>query len=119
MEKIVPIVTVFSVLPQDTDTLPRMMERIRDLGSSALQTPRDNVWVTYFPIQHGLNERQNPYVTIKAQAGRGRAQKTAFAEVIAAEVGMSLSVSAQNVWIHYEEISPSDIWHGGDWAKKD
>jgi phenylpyruvate tautomerase PptA (4-oxalocrotonate tautomerase family) len=116
MEGQMPIVSVFSAPPMNMSVIPNMMESIRDAGSSALKTPKDNVWVVFHPLPHYLNDPEIPYVTVKAQAGRGMAERSAFVEAIATEVGRSLSVPAQNVWIQYEEINPNDIWHGGHWA---
>jgi len=113
-----PIVSIFSPPPGDQSVITKMMENIRDAGSSALKTPKDNIWVVFHPLQHYLNDPKIPYVTVKAQAGREASERSAFVEVIANEVGRNLAVPAQNVWIQYEELNPGDVWHGGNWANR-
>jgi phenylpyruvate tautomerase PptA (4-oxalocrotonate tautomerase family) len=126
MGDFMPIVNINSAPPTDSSAIPEMIERIRDAGALALKTPRDNVWVTFTPLQYYLNgegpasakrtETPPPIVVVKAQSGRGPSERSAFVEAIAAEVGRGLSVSPEKVWIQFQEMSPRDVWYGGHWS---
>ena len=123
-----PIVFINSLPPSDSSVIGRMSAEVRDLGAGALNTSRGNIWVIFQPIQpgnylHGENlgssPQQNLYpvvVIIKAQAGRSSADRGNFVKAVTNSIGRNLSIPANNVWVHYQEMNPKDVWFEGSWA---
>jgi len=113
-----PIVNIRSLPPKDLNIVPAMMAEIRDEGAKALGCETSNVWVTFESLAAYLPENSHPpIVTIKAQAGRTMEQRTKFVSAVANGVAHGLSIPAKNVWIHYEEMSPEDIWFNKSWGR--
>ena len=123
-----PLVTINFFPPDDPKVITTMLEDIRDSGSKTLGCSPDNIWVIFQPVKSGYYIQGNevttqaretthpPVVIIRAQSGRSPTEREKFAESVAAAVGRGLSVKSKNVWIHYQEMSPKDVWFDGHWS---
>ena len=124
-----PIILINSLPPSDTNVIPEMLKNVRNSGAEALQCSQDNVWVMFQPVEprsyiygiesafHPNDNTHPPIVTIKAQGGRSPKIREAFVKAVAGSVGKGLSISPENVWIHYQEMKPQDIWFKGGWGR--
>lgn len=123
-----PLVTINSLPPTDSEAVPRMIADVRDSGAKALGCPASNIWVIFQPVPPGYYAQDGgpasvpqkkthpPVVVVRAQAGRSSIARKAFVTAIAAAVGKGLSVPITNVWIHYQEMQPQDVWFEGRFA---
>jgi phenylpyruvate tautomerase PptA (4-oxalocrotonate tautomerase family) len=105
-----------------------MLPEVRDAGAAALRCSPDNIWVMFLAVRPGCYlqgeepaalpqaSTHPPVVIAKAQSGRSPEQRTAFVTAVAAAVGRGLSVPPENIWIHYQEMRPEDVWFQGRWA---
>ena len=112
-----PIVTVEALEPSHPNSISDMIKEIRNFGAEALQSKPDNIWVIF----HSLNPSHAAYphppvVIVKAQSGRTKEQRTAFVKIISEAVGKALSQSSENIWVHFQEMSPQDIWFSDHWT---
>jgi len=125
-----PIIFIKSLPPANLGTIPEMISEIRASGAKALRCPESNVWVVFQPVQPAYyvqaddpaiypNDKTHPpLILVKAQSGRSMADKEAFVRAVATAVAHGLSISSKNVWIHYEEMQPQDIWFDGRWTQR-
>ena len=114
-----PILTINSLPPSDAALIARMLAEVREAGARALDCPPANIWVIFQPVppeSYLVGTESPPVVIIKAQAGRSMQQRDAFVKAVSDAVAKGLSVAAGEVWIHYQEMSPADVWFGGRWA---
>jgi phenylpyruvate tautomerase PptA (4-oxalocrotonate tautomerase family) len=125
-----PIVVIHSISPADPTVVPKMISEVRELGAQALRCSPDNIWVIFRPVdrnhysQNDTNagtqvaeaKTQTPIVSIKANTGRSSQEREAFVKVVASAIGSGLSLPSKNVWIHYQEMKPEDIWFDGHWS---
>ena len=124
-----PLVTISAMIPRDSGAVPRTIQDVRDAGALALSCSRSNIWVVFQPIHpghyvqgegepalcHGENSHP-PIVIVRAQAGRPPEIRKAFAEAISYSVSKGLDIPPENIWIHYQEMSPQDVWFDGRWT---
>jgi phenylpyruvate tautomerase PptA (4-oxalocrotonate tautomerase family) len=121
-----PLVTIEAILPKDEKRIPLTLSEVQKVGAKALNCAESNIWVVFKPLipefySHAVNSQQTEppvIVTVKAQAGRALEAKCEFVENIAAAISRGLSVSPSSVWIHYQEMDPSDIWFEQRWARR-
>ena len=123
-----PLVVVHSLPPANPEALPRMLADIRDSGARALRCPIDNVWVIFHAVPPGCylqgespaNTPQArthpPAVIVKLQAGRTREEIDAFVTAVASAVAQGFAVPVDNIWIHYDEMCPQDVWFRNRWS---
>jgi phenylpyruvate tautomerase PptA (4-oxalocrotonate tautomerase family) len=124
-----PLIVIHSLPPPDPNMIPSMLVEIRDAGAAALGCSPSNIWVMFCAVPpgcyvQGLEQADAPRPTshppcviVRAQVGRQPEERTAFVAAIAATVGETLGVPADNVWIHYQEMRSEDVWFGSRWAK--
>ncbi len=104
-----------------------MLSEIQDTGAEALQCARENIWVTFQELlsdcylqdktaQRPQKNSHPPIVIVRAQVGRTAAQKETFVRGISKAVARGLLIAEGNVWIHYQEISPNDVWFNEQWS---
>jgi phenylpyruvate tautomerase PptA (4-oxalocrotonate tautomerase family) len=109
--------------PVDPEVVADLIEGTRERGAAAMGSGIENIWVTFqalperYLARGGPGESRGPIVVIRANAGRPRAAKTALAQAVAGAIAERLRVPADRVWIHYQEMSPADVWTGGGWAQ--
>jgi phenylpyruvate tautomerase PptA (4-oxalocrotonate tautomerase family) len=106
-----PIVFIKSA--KSVTRVPELLEDVRNSAAAALGCEPSNVWPVLEPVAPGPFP---PIVLIKANVGRTIEQRRHFASAVADAVGRGLGVPADEVWIHYEEMQPRDIWHKGNWS---
>ena len=113
-----PIISIQASLPKNEDSVPQMLSEIREQGARAIDNDPENIWVIFIPIQstHTTLGPNCPIVTIMANRGRTPEQKTALVSAISEIVGKGLSAPAKNVWVHYEEMDPQNIWFSSNWS---
>ena len=123
-----PLVTILSLPPADSGVISRMIADVRDTGAHTLRCPPSNIWVIFQPVLPGYyvqgsesaalpqEKTHPPVVVIRAQTGRSPEEREAFVIAVADAVGRGLSVPSKNVWIHYQEMKPQDVWFEGRWA---
>ncbi len=94
--------------------IPLLISEIRERGALAFGGAPDNIWVIFESVPLALTsltgDSRFPVVIVRAQAGRTRAQKNELARVIAETLGRGLGMSPKQVWIHYQEMDPQDVW---------
>lgn len=123
-----PLVVIESLPPKDPSAIARMISDIRNMGAKAMECPTSNIWVIFRPVQPGYyaqgdqlatfpqSKSHPPIVIIRAHVGRTREMRGRFVAAVAGAVGVGLSISPENVWIHYQETRLEDVWYGGHWA---
>lgn len=117
-----PLIVISASQPSDQNLISRLITDVRIKSASALQCSIENIWVIYQPLQMGnYVQRQeglknSPIVTIKANLGRSQEQKSALASAITEAIGNALEVSTEDIWMHYEEMNPHDIWFNNQWS---
>ncbi len=123
-----PLVTIKSLPPVDPTAIARLLTDVRDVGAAALRCATSNIWVMFEALPPGSYLQGDapattlqatthpPVVIVRAQAGRSTAERDAFAAAVAAAVGRALGVPAENVWLHYQEMRPQDVWFNGRWS---
>lgn len=42
--------------------------------------------------------------------------KSALARVVTDTISKALDVPTENIWIHYEEMNPHDVWFNNQWS---
>jgi phenylpyruvate tautomerase PptA (4-oxalocrotonate tautomerase family) len=125
-----PIVQIHSLPPHDRSRLARMLTDVREEGARALAGAPSNVWVMFHELPPGTylqgegeaaSEPQAsthpPVILISIQSGRSAEQKTAFTRAVAGVVARTLEIPADNVWVHWREMRPEDVWFGSRWSK--
>lgn len=123
-----PLVTICSLAPSDPEAIRRMVIDVRDAGSEALKCSPDNIWVMFHTVPPGYYvqglapatepqaESHPPTVIVRAQVGRTHAERTDLVAAVATAVGKGLSIPAENVWVHYQEMRSEDVWFKGHWS---
>ena len=114
-----PIINIKSFPPSDSTAITRMITDVQSVGAKALKCAPSNVWVMFQPLlpdHYVQSEKYPPVVVIRAQAGRTPTEKSQFVAAVANAVSQGLSVAAEDVWIHYQEMRPEDVWFEGHWA---
>jgi phenylpyruvate tautomerase PptA (4-oxalocrotonate tautomerase family) len=125
----VPLLIIHSLPPADPDIVPQMLAELRDEGARAFRCSPNNIWVMFNAIPPGAyvqgllpasspqEASHPPCVIIRVQSGRGPEERDALVRATAAVLGRRLSVPIENVWIHYQEMRPEDVWFGGRWSR--
>ena len=116
-----PIVQIYTNTLSKSDIAPNLIEEIRIKGSKALKCELSNVWVLIHQLPTGSMMREtkevtSPVVFIRANKGRSQEDKMKFVQAISQALSDTLQVSAQDIWIHYQEMNPEDIWHRENWT---
>lgn len=88
-----------------------LRHEIQHQGSLALSTPPSNIWILTQHLET-TSAPVPPIVEIRANRGRTPAQKQAFVAVVARAVARALNMKPEEIWIHYQELDPADIWFG-------
>jgi phenylpyruvate tautomerase PptA (4-oxalocrotonate tautomerase family) len=118
-----PLITIRSARSYDNEAIQEMLQAIRKAGADALDCATENIWVRFEAIpaswyaQSDDPTQNSPLVTIQAKAGRTPQQPDLLTRATAEAVGQGLSVHPSQVWIHYLEMNPQDIWYEGRWSK--
>ena len=120
-----PIIIVYSLPPPDPGRIEPMLQEACTGAAHAINKPPQAVWALFQQINPGQyvegrtpaaspqQETHPPIVTIRLLTGRSPATKRAVAEAVAAAVATGLSVPPENVWIHFLEMEPTDVWSVG------
>ncbi|MBI3558246.1 MAG: hypothetical protein HY074_18420 [Deltaproteobacteria bacterium] len=109
-----PIITVKASAPAAPARITQLLAAVQEAGARALSCPSSNIWVEFEAVYHAT---AHPVVVLaRAQAGRSDMQKEAFVRAVAAAVAHALLVTPEQVWVHYGELRPQDVWFGGRWA---
>lgn len=106
-----------------------MLEEVQSEGAKSLGCALDNVWVMFHPVEseHYLHRGRvatpepnshPPVVIIRANTGRPPEIRKAFARAVAQSIGRGLSIPAEQVWIHYQEMRLEDVWFQEHWASE-
>lgn len=123
-----PIIIINSLAPNNPSIIKQMNLEVRELGAKALRTPKNNVWVIFQPLMpdfylYGEEPTTSSgkiihpvIVIIKAQSGRTQNIRDAFIKIITESIARSFSIPTHNVWVHYQEMKPQDVWFEGHWA---
>jgi phenylpyruvate tautomerase PptA (4-oxalocrotonate tautomerase family) len=114
----VPLITIKSLPPIDPSTIPGMLSEIQEKGAAALRCALSNIWVIFESILpgHYLQETHSPIVIIQAQQGRSDEDREALVRAVTQGVARGLSAPRENVWVHYQEMKPQDVWFQGQRA---
>lgn len=120
-----PIAIVHSLPPPNRAVIPRMLENITQAGARAAGCDPDQFWAVFQEIRPGeyyegdLSSEEPgsgthpPIVVLRALAGRTPAVRLAVCQALARVIGDALSIPPENVWIHWQEMQPSDVFAGG------
>jgi phenylpyruvate tautomerase PptA (4-oxalocrotonate tautomerase family) len=116
-----PLLNIQSLAPTEPAAIARMIQEVRDAGARALRCSADNIWVVFQAIEtgqysHGHEKSHPAIVVIRAQSGRPAGLRESFVKAVAEAIGRGLSIPSENVWIHYQEMRPEDVWFEGRWA---
>lgn len=123
-----PLITIHALPLADPSAIPAMLAAVRDAGAAALGSSPNNIWVMFHVAPPGCylqgpaialtpqSDSHPPAVIIRAQTGRTRAEREALTIATAEAVARAYAIPATNVWIHYQEMRPDDVWFGGRWA---
>ena len=117
-----PLINISTSQFINSNQISKMISDIREKSSEAFQCSIDNIWVIYQPLHVGNyvqrkdGLKNSPIVTIKAQSGRSYEQKNALAKALTDIISSRLEVPTENIWIHYEEMKPQDVWFNNQWS---
>ena len=123
-----PLITIHALPLADPSAVPAMLAAVRDAGAAALRCSPNNIWVMFHVAPPGCYlqgpasvttpqpDSHPPAIIIRAQTGRTRAEREALTIATAEAVARAYGIPATNVWIHYQEMRPDDVWFGGRWA---
>jgi phenylpyruvate tautomerase PptA (4-oxalocrotonate tautomerase family) len=115
-----PIVFIHAEMPKESATISHLIENVRSAGASALGCDPSNIWVVFQKITSGFALRETadhfqPVVQILANRGRTLPAKEQFAQAIGQAVSDTLMVPINDLWLHYQEMNPEDIWNKDRW----
>lgn len=119
---IMPIITVQAIAPSDPGRVAGLIEDVRLASAQALKCPSSNVWVIFQALDPGHYQRSSdvtvpssmptphpPIVWISANEGRALIEREALVSAISEAVGRGLTIPAENVWVHYQEIKRCSV----------
>ena len=124
-----PLIIIHSLPPSDPEVVSQMLTEVRDSGARAFDCSPNNIWVMFNAIPVGSYVQglvpasapcatsHPPCVIIRVQSGRGPREREALVKATATVIGQRLSVPADNVWIHSQEMRPEDVWFQGRWSR--
>lgn len=117
-----PIVQIYANIQSQSESVSSLIENVRNLGSQALACDPSNIWVIVHPVPmgYGIGSKPknvfSPLVFIQANRGRSLEIKENFVRGIEQALADFFSIPTKDIWIHYHEMNPQDIWHQGQWA---
>ncbi len=114
-----PLISIRSRPPSDRKSLPLLIAKIRQAGAEALPCDVSNIWVIFDFLEDPffvLGEADFPLVRIQAQSGRTEEQRRQLTTAVAKELSKGLEIPFTNIWIHYEEMNPKDVWFRGSFG---
>lgn len=124
-----PLAIVRSLPPLNRAVIPRMLEKITTVGARNIGCDPDQFWAIFQEIHPGEYFEGDlasdepgvgthpPLVTIQAQSGRTPEQRLALCRSVSMIVGEALGIPSQNVWIHWQEMAPTDVFVGGKFSE--
>jgi phenylpyruvate tautomerase PptA (4-oxalocrotonate tautomerase family) len=123
-----PLVNILSLPPSDPRVIEPLLAEIRDRGALAFHCAPENIWVTFQALpsghyvqgdsraEHPDGQTHPPLVILRAQTGRSAAQRDGLVRAIGDALARAFQIPAAQVWIHYQEMNPADVWFQGSWA---
>lgn len=115
-----PMITVHSLPVKDPSTITPMLREICTAGGRALGRPARALRAFYVEIDPGHyvegeaetpdHTSHPPVVFVRLLKGRTQDLKQAFAEAITTAVSRATGVPHENVWIHFQDMEPDDLW---------
>lgn len=116
-----PIIKIFSQAPNEAREVKGLITEVQRKAAEALGDPIENVWVVFCPLQNDLfvgapiegslleTPQFVPFVEIRAKQGRSSVDRQKLTSSIAQVISNYLAISAERIWIHYQEMNPQDI----------
>jgi len=115
-----PIVTIQSLRPPEPGRIDMMLSSVVNSLSRAIGCPPADVWVYWQEagaVHQGQTRREFaghcPMVTIRARTANAPEQVEKGLSATAEAVSISLDVPVENVWIYWQELSPTRVFAGG------